>query len=294
MTSVFRGNLEPSLKIQPKKINGSMTLEQIRCVLVKWDLVMRFHKLVLTACCFRCFDRQNMVASLYYIKKMADLADYSLEKVCKSLPGQLCGVTCFTNPIKILCHLISGVVGLIPHFFDYLDFAIELHDGVIDGAEIQATMYNTETLITKACQLDLAVEDLRLELLNSFAALGVTGAPVDIGGLASSADLDEMEEEMLDALVPVAKSDDLDAMAKQIFENLTALETEMNARMDALENQVQAHFDRIDEILEILHRLVISPARHRPGWNDKDVSCRKNEDVCPLPGEYPSLLLPDP
>jgi hypothetical protein len=97
-----------------------------------------------------------------------------LDPICELIPENLCGVVCITNPLKAVCWLVVSAGNVLMTSLDFMNAAIELHDGVMDGAEIKSTLQNTESLIDWTCSIEqhinnkvTALEDTTLGAIKS-------------------------------------------------------------------------------------------------------------------------------
>jgi hypothetical protein len=110
------------------------------------------------------YTLQNAVTSVLTVQLLFDGLIRVLDPICELIPENLCGVVCITNPLKAVCWLMVSAGNVFGTAFEFLNAAIELHDGVIDGAEIQATLQNTENLIDWTCSMEQHIN-------NKFTAL---------------------------------------------------------------------------------------------------------------------------
>lgn len=81
--------------------------------------------------------------------------------VCEAIPDPLCVGGCGTNPLKVVCWIAVVAARIIVKVYSIFEVGIELHDGVVDGAEIQSTLENSKTLITAACTIESQIESLK-------------------------------------------------------------------------------------------------------------------------------------
>jgi archaellum component FlaC len=116
---------------------------------------------------------QNVVAALQAIESTIGNVFDLLENQCQFIPDAVCIVGCITNPGEAICWTLANLGYRIMGFFEYLNTAIDLHDGVVDGAEIQSTLINTERLINWTCSIEQTVnlkfQELEDDLTNAAA-----------------------------------------------------------------------------------------------------------------------------
>jgi hypothetical protein len=98
---------------------------------------------------------QNICALIQtQVLPLLDVALEGMSTVCESIPAEFCAAVCISNPYPFICWQTYSIVMLIKMFFDHIDRAIALHDGVVDGAEIEATLVNTEKLTNWTCSFE--------------------------------------------------------------------------------------------------------------------------------------------
>jgi len=97
---------------------------------------------------------QNIVAAILTAELIMDSIFMTGERICEAIPENICVGVCGTNPAKIICWMIAAFGMVIQQLFEGLKAGIDLHDGVVDGAEIEATLVNTEKLVNWTCQIE--------------------------------------------------------------------------------------------------------------------------------------------
>jgi hypothetical protein len=105
------------------------------------------------------------VASAKIVGKVIEFIEPVIKSVCLAIPANLCVALCVTNPVYIACFVIHVALVIIVNVYKFFEVGIELHDGVVDGAEINAILLNSEELIDSSCQILTDVADLKATVI---------------------------------------------------------------------------------------------------------------------------------
>lgn len=159
-----------------------------------------------------------------------------------------------------------------------------MHDPVIDGAEINAALVNTETIIDAACQTLSDVTALSSKVTTETDQIDDT-----LENLAMQVQIEtDQIDESLDAGFCESSTDFTSTCS--LRSQITTLSDTITARFDRLEALLNARLDRTDELLGYVRRILITPNGQRPGWNDEESCSGGDSSVdCPIPPLLPTL-----
>jgi hypothetical protein len=192
-------------------------------------------------------------------------------------------ITCFGQLV-----LFEGKQYLI---FCFTQVGIELHDPVVDGAEIFATLKNSEELIAASCQL---VSDTAILSTLVTTETGQIDTDIDTLSALVTTETDQIDTDIdtLSTLVTI-ETDEIDGFLDDGFcreaneGNEFTSTCSLREQVSVLADEITRRFDRTDALLEAVRRLLITPQGRRPGWKSEE-SCQDEAD-CPIPPEIPAV-----
>jgi len=238
--------------------------------------------------------QQNAVAAVFVVELAVDTALKAFEQVCEAIPENFCVGVCGWLPLKAFCFGISAIGQIVMQVFDGVRMGIDLHDGVVDGAEIQATLANTESIIEWTCNLEQYAQGEFLNMNTLVSNEASTSRTLMTTEHATTRDRISDEATTSRATVSsehAATRDLISSESVAIQSAVSSASTDTQAlileELGELKTYIDNRLDTIDDTLRIVRRLLISPEGQRPGYNDKGVACDKDGSNCPLPDAYP-------
>ena len=177
---------------------------------------------------------QNIVAAVLFIDTIMVSIIEVADAICNVIPENICVVVCGTNPAKILCNLIELVLVAIQKVFEGMKTAMDLHDGVVDGAEIEATLVNTEQIINWTCRVEQYMTDeftdLQQAILDSENAVS----------------LDVTKTEMA---LETASTQKVEVLRSFLNSEVSTIEGRLGSQLDVAGLQMEARAQTIKDLL---------------------------------------------
>lgn len=227
--------------------------------------------------------------------------------VCEAIPDPICFFACGTNPLKIVCWVLMALAAGAQEFYAALIVAADLHDGVVDGAEIKATLDNTVGLLESTCAMEQQIDEATAAIVQDLND-GFCGGSGDVTFTTTCAletlvqtETDNIDTTLSDNFCLTSEATTTCDLKEQIqletdnidTELLTgfcgtstdgnlvstcSLESTILDGFQAITDLINTRLDAVDAKLDVLHRLLLTPNGNKPGWNDNGFACRP--DTC--------------
>jgi macrodomain Ter protein organizer (MatP/YcbG family) len=177
---------------------------------------------------------QNIVAAVLLAELILNTIFEYHGKICDAIPETICFQFCGTNTAQALCWSMIGIGAAFRAFFASILAAVDLHDGVIDGAEIEATLINTEKLVNWTCEIEKHV-----------SAEFETMEPAQI----SYTEVKDQSLQLIDRSDP--NPAEVREWVSDISNKVDSLQTAVIAEIEALTNEFRKH-------KSIIHRRLLT------------------------------------
>lgn len=170
----------------------------------------------------------------------------------------------------------AGITGSTLALWRVVVDGCTLHDGLVDGAEIEATFENVKTLMTDEVghfeSLTSDISTFRTEANGRFTS-------IDNYLIAFQAAMNTRFDTVDSAIAD---------FRAHVDTRMNTIESILETRFNKIDATLESRFNQVDAQLAMLRTLAITPEGRRTGWSGKDHICDGDESGnCALVANYP-------